>query len=1107
MGLMAALLSVASVASAASVAQASDAGTELLKRYPSVNAGRMAFVARGALWLTSVDGGAAQRVFGDDGAVIGPRFSPDGRWIAFTYRRAGRQDVYVVSPDGGAPRRLTFEATGRASEAIVLDWTPDSRRIVYLSSRGAVTSRIRRAFSVPVTGGPSEALPMEESGPLTFSRSGQSIIFNRLYRNDQVRKRYVGGQAQNLYLYDLEKRNLSRLTQWKGTDTSPMWYGEKVYFLSDRGGKFRANLWSLDLKTKAVKAITHFETFDIDSPSLGDRAISFQQGGKLYALDLPSERLREVVVDVPDDPARSAPREVSVGHRARDTDVGGQPDYALSPDGRHVLLSARGDLFRVSRDGESLNLTATPGAAEAHPSWSPDGRFIAYQTDSNGEEQIAIRPSSGGAERIVTRFKQGVLYTPIWSPDGQSLVVPTAGHELWLVPVAGGAARRIAFDPAEDIRDARFSPDGAWLAYSRVRLPHQRAIHLMSLATGVDTVVSAPMESDANPVFSDDGSALYFISRRNELPFVSDRGDEAIVSTLKSEGVFMAPLQAPRQAPRPGGAQGADASTSDASTSDAQASSGAAPAVRIDLPGLMDRAIRMPVAPAQISSLEIRGNRLFYETHPPSLIDGEWPGEAAALHRLDLSTNLDTALAQGLDNHSLSADGDTVLYREGGAWRFASTADTGVPVQALDLRNLKMTVDPRQEWRQMFNHAWRLDRDLFFNARMNGTDWDQVHRAYATLVPLLGSQEDFLYLLAQMQGEIATSHAFIVPGRSDDVPSLPRTPLLGMDVVADARSNRYQVQRVYRGDATRDRFRAPLGAPGFGVEEGDQLLAIDGRELSTDRDFLAALVGVGRTVQLRIASAQTGQTRELTVTPIGDEGELRQMAWVRRNRERVEAASGGTIGYLFLTDFNALGSEDFLRQYPTQSRKAGLIIDTRWNRGGFTSQAVLNVLRRAAAGVFVNRQGAAEALPALIAPPAMATLINSSTVSDGDQFAYYFRRYGLGPLVGTRTSGGVQGIKGLQRLSDGTGITIPKDSLAELNGGWIIENEGVAPDIEVDLAPDDFEQGRDRQLDRAIAVVKERMKKTPPVTYRAPALVPAYPKRGNVPGASFSAPR
>ena len=1100
-GLSAALMSVLPSAGAA------DATTDVLKRYPTVNAGRLAFVAHDALWLAPAGGGTARRVFGDEGVVTGARFSPDGRWIAFSYRRGGRQDVYVIVPDGGTPRRLSFEGSNRANEAVVLAWTPDSSRVVYLSSRGGVTTKIRRAFSVPVTGGPSEPLPMAESGPLSFSRSGKSIIFNRIYRNDQLRKRYVGGQAQNLYLYDLEKRTLARVTQWRGTDTSPMWYGDKVYFLSDRGGKFRSNLWSLDLKNQAVKAVTHFDNVDVDSPSLGDHAIAFQHGGKLYALDLPSERLREVLVDVPDDQGRTATREVSVGHRARDTDVGGLPDYALSPDGTHVVRSARGDLFRVTRDVDPLTLTATPGAAEPHPIWSPDGQFIAYQTESNGAEQIAIRPSSGGGsggERILTRFSQGVLYTPIWSPDGKSLLVPTAAHELWLVPVAGGAARRLAFDPAEDIRDARFSPDGAWLAYSTVRPPHQRALHLMALATGVDTVVSAPLESDANPVFSDDGRALYFISRRNELPFVSDRGDEAVISTLKSDGIFMTSLQAPRQ----GSAQAAEASSVDPRAS----SPGTAPVVRIDFAGLMDRAIRLPVAPAQINALEIRGHRLFYETHPPSLIDGELPGEASALRRLDLSTNVDSVVVQGLDNHMLSADGETVLYREGGAWRFGATADKGagtgagpgVQGPALDLSHMKMTVDPRQEWRQMFEHAWRLDRDLFFNARMNGTDWDQVHRSYAALVPMLGSQEDFLYLLSQMQGEIATSHAFIVPGASDQVPRLPRTPLLGMDVVADARSTRYQVQHIYRGDATRDRFRAPLGAPAFELAEGDQLLAIDGREVSTDKDFLAALVGTGKTVQLRVAGAETGQIRELTVATIGSEVDVRQLEWVQRNRQRVEAASGGRIGYLYLADFNALGSEDFLRQFPAQSRRAGLIIDIRWNLGGFTSQAVLNTLRRAAAGAFVNRQGASEALPAITAPPAMVTLINSSTVSDGDQFAYFFHRFGLGPLVGTRTSGGVQGIKGLMRLADGTGITIPKDSLVDINGSWIIENEGVAPDVEVELAPDDVEKGRDRQLDRAIALVQARIRKLPPITHRTPPFVPAYPKRGDVPGASFS---
>jgi len=1064
-------------------------------RYPSAHDSRIVFVAHGELWLAPSVGGQAHRLVEDEGEAIAPRFSPDGRWIAFTSRRGGRQDLYVVSSTGGEPRRLTFDGSRRASDALVLDWTPDSSRIVFLSSRKTIANKMRRAFSVSVVGGAPEALPLDEAGPLSFSHDGRTIAFNRIYRNDELRKRYVGGDAQNLFTYDFSKKKLERLTQWKGTDTDPMWYGRKVYFLSNRGAHFRSNIWVCDLVTKAVRPVTHFDDLDVDSPSLSDGVITFQQGGKLYAVDLPSERIREISVSVPDDGSRTAPRTIPVGPSARVTDVAHRVDYALSPDGHDALFSARGDIFRVSENGDAVDLTPTSGVDEQHPAWSPDGRFVAYQTDVTGEQQIAIRPVGGGPERVLTNFSTGAFYTPVWSPNGQSLVVPSANHELWWIGLDGAKPRKIDSDPADEIRDAHFSPDGAWLAYSTERSTRLRAIHLVELATGKNSVISSPMESDRNPVFSSDGRNLYFISQRNEFPFVSDRDDQAIVSAIKSDGLYVTSLAVDRR--EAAGAGGTSAATSP--TRQAQL----IPFVQVDLDGLMVRATRLPVEPAEIATLEVRANQLFYETQPPEMINGDMPGEVSAMHALNLDTHVDRRITEGIANHSLSEDGSTVLYRHEGKWHLASTSTAGTNDRVLDLSKMVATIDPRQEWREMFENAWRLDRDLFFSSTMNGSDWHAVHRAYERYLPLLGSQDDFLYLLGEMQGEIGSSHTYIDRGPTSDVRANARTPLLGADIAFDSVSGQYRIERILAGDATRERYRSPLNQPGIDISDGDYLLAVDGRVLTGSKDPMSAFVGSANPIHLMVSSTPGGASRVVDVEPISDETDLRQKEWVDRNRQRVDSLSGGAIGYIFVADFEAAGSEDFLRQFYPQLDKKGLVIDVRWNDGGFTSQAVLNVLRRRLAGSFINREGAIEPLPEFTAPLAMATLMNQSSGSDGDQFPHFFRAMGLGPLVGTRTWGGVQGIKGPWRLIDGTGITIPKDSLASIDGHWLIENEGVRPDIAVDNEPDAIISQRDAQLDVAVKAVASLIRAAPRTRTQVPAASPSYPRLGNVPGADF----
>ena len=1045
-------------------------------RYPSSSGSQIAFVARGDLWTAPRDGGSARRVVRSPGHVLAACFSPDGRWIAYTERRAGGQDVFVVRAEGGAPRRLTFDARAPAQDNFVVGWTPDSRHVVFLSDRGAWAHKILRAFAAPLEGGAAESLPLTEAGLLSFAPDGSAIAYNRTFTALDARKRYTGGEATDVWIYDLRARQARRVTNWKGSDSAPLWWRRRIYFLSNRGVNFRQNLWCYDLDSGAARQITRFSDFDIDTAALGGDRVTFDQGGRLWALELPSERLHALEVAVPDDGRRTAASVADVSGELRDTDVSGAADVRLTSRGDTVLVSSHGELFRHALPtGVATNLTNTPGVQEEHPSPSPDGRWIAYVTEADGGQQIALRPAGGGAERRLARAMHGVLYTPTWSPGGERLVVADAEHGLWLIDPATGASTLVHRDPVAEIRDASFSPDARWLAYSTTRTTGQQALHLYEFGSGRDVVVSDPLESDRSPVFGEDGRTLYFVSQRHEAPFTSDRGDETTISLLKSDGLYAAAL-APSPFPPPG-------------------------PMRVEPTGLMARATALPVAPARIVSLEARGGRLFYETRPPALIGGELAGETAALHAYDPVTRQDRVVVSDLDLHALSGDGRRVLFERDGAWRLASTdAGAGTGETEASLTGLSARIEPRAEWAQMFERAWRLDRDLFFSRAMNGDDWGAVHDAYAPWVARLGSHDDFVYLLRELQGELATSHAFIGGPDPDDTEPRLRTPRLGLDLARDLASDRYRIAHIYQGDPTRERFRSPLASQD--VRAGDLLLAIDGRPLRAPLDPDSLLAGRAGELSLTVAAGPDAPERTLKISPLRDDVDLRQHDWVEANRRRVDTLSGGRIGYIFMADFEARGSEDFARQFQGQLDKSALILDIRWNEGGFTSQAVLDVLRRARAGAFVNREGAAAPLPLFGPPRTLALITNAHTASDGDQFAYYFRALGLGKIVGERTWGGVQGIRGPWPLMDGTFITIPKDSLASPDGRWLIENVGVAPDLVVTADPN-AAAGVDRQLEATVSLVLKTLAARPAPPPHVPAPLPAYPAGGQAPPATF----
>ncbi len=1100
------------------------AAAPTLMRYPNTHAGSIVFVADGNLWTVPVAGGTATRLTADTGQDLMPRYSPDGKWIAYTASDQGNQDVYVIPAQGGEARRLTFHSdvvakapTRWGPDNMVVTWTPDSRNIVFLSRSASWNPSVQRLFQVPVAGGLPTLLPLDRGGFMTYGPDGHSIAYTRIFRDFRTWKRYDGGRAADVYTYDFTSKALTRITDWKGTDTSPMWVGRKIYFLSDRDKNRRANIWAYDLDSKQFTAITHFSDFDVDFPSYGDNVISFQQGGKLWTLDLATQRLTPVRVDVPDDGTRVQPRWVKVAAAIRAEDTAQDTDYALSPNGARAAFSARGDIFTVPAEhGAIRNLTRSSNADDDHPAWSPDGTMLAYTTDGHGGQQVAIRPALGGPEKLLTRFPTGFYYTPVWSPDGRMLAVADANHGLWLVMTDGSEPRRIAQDPEHEIHDAAFSPDSKWLAYSTVRDHQQRQIHLHEIAAGQDSIVSPPTASDHDPAFSPDGKYLYFISERHELPQFSD--SEFNIATVKSDGIYVATLDANAASPfAPRSDEGAPAPHPDTtpaappaathprkpSAPVAAAGTAAKPGVvHIDLDGLMQRAVPLPIDPASIAAMDARDGRVFYLTQPSRLIEGAVPGEKSALHVFDLDRRKDEIVVEGLDGYALSADGKRVLYGLHKSWHIADAKPGHGDDDTLKLDEMRARVEPRLEWAEMFDNAWRLERDLFFNPAMNGDDWQAIHDRYAALLPLVGSRADLTWLIGEIQGELGNSHTYSNNGDdADRTPAVP-TPLLGADYALDAATGRYRFARIYRGDDSRADYRGPLSAPGVAVHEGDYLLAVDGVELKAPTDPYSLFVGLSGPVTLTVSNSTTGARRDVTVEPVANELALREQYWISHNREKVDQLSGGKVGYIYLSDMESLGMEQFIRQYYAQLGKQALVIDDRWNNGGFIDQIVLERLRRVLVGMGTNRERAAQQTPQEMLDGPKVVLMNHYSASDGDIFPYYFRKYGLGQLVGTRTWGGVRGIRGNWTLLDGGSITVPEHSLYGLDGKWVIENHGVDPDIEVEDVPGEFLTDHDIQLETAVRLMTDQLARTPHRAVPPPAPMPAYPADGEVQPAS-----
>ncbi|MFL6698779.1 MAG: S41 family peptidase, partial [Vitreoscilla sp.] len=772
----------------------------------------------------------------------------------------------------------------------------------------------------------------------------------------------------------------------------------------------------------------------------------------------------------------------------------------------------------------------TQGIDEDHPTWSPDGKRVAYTTDVGGNQQIAIRPAEGGAEKVLTAFTEGYLYGPVFSADGRTLAFADSAHKLWTVGVDGSALKMVAQDKLGEIHDQAFSPDGRWLAFSMSAVGRRRDLYLHELATGRVTRLGQGNEIDANPAWSPDGKYLYFTSNRHENPVGSDVDFD--FAFLKSGGIYAIALARDTASPVAPKSDEADSAPDkdDAKMQDDAQRKKAAKAVkdsanakgsaadekqppdrttpiapmRVDLDGLMDRAVALPVDAGNITQFDVRGSRIFYLTQPLGLIEGQLKGEKSALHFYDLNKRKASVVTEDVDAYSLSLDGERVLVRHDKDYTVLDTkADAFKDEETkkpLKLDHLRALVDPRQEWAEMFDNAWRLERDLFYSPVINGVDWKAVHASYRKLLPLAGSREDLNYLIGQMIGEMGNSHTYVGGGDDGETGPSAHAGLLGVDLALDAPSGRYRFATIYPGDNTRDDYRSPIAQPGLNVKVGDYLLAVNGAELRapTDPDSLLQLTDADTTVDLTVASAPNGPPRHVVVKPVDKELPLHEAAWIAHNRALVDKLSGGRVGYVYMSDMEQLGIQQFVRQFYAQLGKQAMVIDDRWNGGGFVAPFAIERLRRMLVTLGTNREGVVVTEPEELLHGPKVMLANHWSSSDGDIFPDLFQRYKLGPVVGTRTWGGVRGIRGYWPMMDGGYVTIPEDALYGLDSHWIVENHGVDPDVEVENEPADLLAGHDAQLETAVAMMVKAIEGKPGTLPPPPPLLPPYPANGVV---------
>ncbi len=1091
------------------------AGEPLLLQEPALSKTHIVFVYAGDLWSVPRAGGDAARLTSGTGHETDPAFSPDGGTVAFTGEYDGNVDVFVVSASGGVPKRLTWHP----GPDRVLGWTPDGKRVLFTSPRAAY-SYFTEIFTISLDGGPAEKLPLPTGYEAAMSPDGQSIAYEPTGRAFSMWKGYRGGRTTRIWLARLSDSTVTKVPRENSNDFNPMWGTDRVWFLSDRNGP--VTLFYYDLKTKAVREAVPNRGLDLKSASLGPDAIAYEQFGGIHLYDLKSGRTKPVPIRVQGDFPELRARFVNVGRRL------GSP--ALSPSGARAIFASRGEILTVPAEkGDPRNLTNTPGVMERDPQWSPDGKTIAYLSDESGEYALHLRPQSGSGEVTRIELKPGFYTSLRYAPDSRKIAMVDSFFRLWYVDLDSGKQVEVANDYYQmrngNISGA-WSPDSQWLAYSKVLPNGLAAIHLYSLARGSSTQITDGLSDAINPVFDKDGKYLYFTAstdsrgvgleiQATSRTFTSSIYLVVLDKTLPSPFAPESDEEKAAEEKKPAEAAKAEPPAAAAPKPEMAKPKPGPVAVKIDLDGIDQRILSLPMPPRRYVGLQVAKAGVLLALELPAVPAGPPPGGPGAgfglaVHRYDLKARKSDVPLSGVSAFQMSWGGEKALYRQGENWKIAAlrpmpgpgapaagpTPPPGGPSQgALKTEGIEVRVDPVQEWAQMYRETFRIERDWFYDRNIHGFDLKAAEKKYEPYLKNLASRRDLTYLIQEMLGSMVVGHLGTGGG---DIPEVKRvqTGLLGADY--EVASGRYRFTRVYSGENWNPQLTAPLTQPGVNVKAGEYLLAVNGREVRAQDNVYSFFEGLaGKSVVLKVGPDANGAgARDVTVVPVADESRLRHLAWIEENRRKVDRMTGGRVAYLYMPDTATGGLTAFNRYFYAQIGREALIVDERFNGGGLLATDIAEILNRKPLSAVANRVGAADPVQpqGIFGPKVM--IINERAGSGGDAMPWYFKRSGAGKLIGTRTWGGLVGMAGAPQLMDGGMVSAPSSGVYNpISGEWEVENIGVAPDIEVELDPAEVRKGRDPQLEKAVEVVLEELKKNPPPKLRRPAF-PNYHRPG-----------
>jgi len=1106
--------------------------TTRLLRFPTTNGAQIVFCYAGELYTVGKEGGIARRLSSGPGYTSFPHFSADGTQLAFTSQYDGNTEVYVMPGDGGTPKRLTTSATLHRDDIsdrmgpnnLVMTWENTKPLIVFRSRMHSFNDFIGQLFTVGLDAELPQQMPVPRGGFASFSPDDSKMAFNRVFREFRTWKHYRGGMADDVWIYDFKTGTTENLTNNPAQDICPMWGSDnKIYFISDRDG--RMNLFSIDLASKETKQLTNFKDFDIKFPSIGKDAIVFEQAGYIWRYDLGSGQAAPVPIQIREDFASGRSALVDASKHTQSVN--------LAPDGQRVIVVARGDLFSVpAQEGTARNLSKTSNAHERDAVWSPDGKWIAYNSDATGENELYVRSQDGkGQPQQVTSGADTYYYQPIWSPDSKKLLWADRLQRLRYVDVASKAVTQVDQDKYFEIESYDWSPDSQWIAWSRPEENDLPKVYLYSVANKQSVPVTDQWYGSGNVRFSDDGKYLLLSSARDFKPTFAE--DEFMNVYLDMQRIYLVTLAketenplAPRsdevgkarkkekEAGEKAGDKKAEAKESDSSDkkSDTKEPKPKKPVVvKVDVDGIHDRIAGVETAPGNYSDIRLVDDRIFYlrrtvadDTSEDEEEDGG-QNRKAHLCAYSLEDRKETVLGD-VNSYQISNDGKKMLVKIKKDYAIVDLPKDKLETKdekagkdyKLKLEGLDMQLDRHAEWNQIYFEAWRQMRDFFYSPTMNGFDWKAMRDKYAALLPFVNHRNDLTYLLGELIGELNNGHTYVAGGERPETPRI-KLGLLGAQFSRDPATHAYRIERILPGENWDKHTRSPLTAIGLNIKPGDYILAINGTPVSTLPNLYDALIGTAdKQVILTVNSRPSADgARDVTVVPTDDEASLYYLDWVQKNIDYVGRKTGGEVGYLHIPDMGRPGLNEFTKLYFPQIRKKALIVDVRGNGGGFVSPLVIERLRRAAVMIEIARNAMPRPDPGDSFLGPMVTLINEFSASDGDIFPYRFKTLGLGKLIGKRTWGGVIGIRDSLPLTDGGQFFKPEFAPYSKNGkDWVIEGHGVDPDIVVDNDPAREFRGEDQQLDRAIQEIQEELKTK---RYDLPP-VPPYPNRNPAKG-------